>query len=84
MTSKLMFNEVNLHWIFKSVRSLLIYKIKSVIDFLSSLVKEFFVCAGEGVNEFLFLRMKIGDNRTSKLSPATVEMLPFLQDDLRN
>ena len=36
------------------------------------------------MNEFLFLKMKVGDNRTSKLSPATVEMLPDLQDDLRN
>ena len=36
------------------------------------------------MNELLFLKMKAGDSRTTKLSEATVEQLPDLQDELRN
>ena len=36
------------------------------------------------MNELLFLMMKAGDSRTNKLSQATVEQLPYLQDELKN
>ena len=38
----------------------------------------------KNVGEILFLKMEVGDKWTTGLSDATIEILPSLQDTLRN
>ena len=40
--------------------------------------------AAKNVGEILFLKMEVGDKWTTGLSEATIAILPYLQDTLRN